>query len=69
MIKQFHLEYVIDGNHNKTSVLLPIREWEEILLAMEELEDIRAYDDVKSMDEEVIPFERAVEEIKNIPPQ
>lgn len=30
MMQQFHPEYVIDDNHNKTSVLLPIREWEEI---------------------------------------
>nr|VFJ98088.1 MAG: hypothetical protein BECKLFY1418B_GA0070995_111313 [Candidatus Kentron sp. LFY]VFK23116.1 MAG: hypothetical protein BECKLFY1418C_GA0070996_113411 [Candidatus Kentron sp. LFY] len=41
MMKAFHAEYVIDGNHNKKSVLLPIREWEKLLLAMEELEDIR----------------------------
>ena len=39
------------------------------MLAMEELEDIRAYDEAKRTDEEVIPFERAVEEIENIPPR
>nr|VFJ75169.1 MAG: hypothetical protein BECKFW1821C_GA0114237_106911 [Candidatus Kentron sp. FW] len=64
MMQQFHPEYLIDGNHNKKSVLLPIQEWEEILLAMEELEDIRAYDEAKGTNEEVIPFERAVEEIE-----
>nr|VFK42036.1 MAG: hypothetical protein BECKSD772F_GA0070984_11125 [Candidatus Kentron sp. SD]VFK47910.1 MAG: hypothetical protein BECKSD772E_GA0070983_11095 [Candidatus Kentron sp. SD]VFK77691.1 MAG: hypothetical protein BECKSD772D_GA0070982_100120 [Candidatus Kentron sp. SD] len=69
MTQQFHPEYAIDGNHNKKSVLLPIREWKKILLAMEELEDIRAYDKAKEMDEEVIPFEQAVEEIENIPPR
>lgn len=30
MTQQFHPEYAIDGNHNKKSVLLPIREWEKI---------------------------------------
>lgn len=64
--KTFHPEYVIDGNQNKTSVLLPIREWEKVLLALEELEDIRAYDAAKERDEEVIPFEQAVGEIENL---
>nr|VFK42615.1 MAG: hypothetical protein BECKTC1821E_GA0114239_102016 [Candidatus Kentron sp. TC] len=68
-MQQFHPEYVIDSSHNKKSVLLPIREWEEIVLAMEELEDIRACDEAKGTDEEIIPFERAVEEIENIPPR
>nr|VFJ47797.1 MAG: hypothetical protein BECKFM1743A_GA0114220_1005112 [Candidatus Kentron sp. FM]VFJ48846.1 MAG: hypothetical protein BECKFM1743C_GA0114222_100644 [Candidatus Kentron sp. FM]VFK15411.1 MAG: hypothetical protein BECKFM1743B_GA0114221_103692 [Candidatus Kentron sp. FM] len=67
-MKAFHPEYVIDGNHNKTAVLLPIAEWEEILLAMEELEDIRAYDEAKRIEDEVIPFEQALEEIGNCPP-
>nr|VFK20587.1 MAG: hypothetical protein BECKLFY1418C_GA0070996_107519 [Candidatus Kentron sp. LFY] len=64
MMKSLHPEYVIDGNHKKKSVLLPIQEWEQIVLAMEELDDIRAYDDVQKTDEEVIPFERAVEQFR-----
>nr|VFJ93943.1 MAG: hypothetical protein BECKLFY1418A_GA0070994_103533 [Candidatus Kentron sp. LFY] len=40
MTQQFHPEYAIDGNRNQKSVLLLIREWEQIILAREELEDI-----------------------------
>nr|VFK63428.1 MAG: hypothetical protein BECKUNK1418G_GA0071005_103319 [Candidatus Kentron sp. UNK]VFK71648.1 MAG: hypothetical protein BECKUNK1418H_GA0071006_10764 [Candidatus Kentron sp. UNK] len=31
MIKGFHPEYAVDGDHNKKSVLLPIREWDQIV--------------------------------------
>ena len=44
---------MLDGNHNKTAVLLPIAQWEEILLALEELDDIRAYDEAKRIEDEV----------------
>ncbi|MBT8420501.1 MAG: hypothetical protein KJO08_06530 [Gammaproteobacteria bacterium] len=53
----FHPAYVIDENHNKTSVLLSIGEWEEIVRAIEELADIRAYDDAKRLKEAGILFE------------
>lgn len=39
------------------------------MIAMEELEDIRAYNKAKEVGEEVVPFEQAVEEIENIPPR
>lgn len=63
-MKEFHPEYVIDGNHNKKSVLLPIDEWEEIVLALEELDDIQAYDLAKNISDEIIPFDQAINEIK-----
>ena len=63
-MKEFHPEYVIDGNHNKKSVILPIEEWEEIVLAMEELDDIQAYDNASKIIEEIIPFDQAINEIK-----
>ena len=45
-------------------VILNIAEYEALLEAMEELEDIRAYDETKAEHEEVIPFEQAVREIE-----
>ena len=63
-MKEFHPEYVNDGNHNKKSVLLPIDEWEEIVLALEELDDIQAYDHAKKISDEIIPFDQAINEIK-----
>lgn len=59
-----HPEYVIDENQNKKAVILPFIEWEQILEEIEELEDIRAFDTAKSEKDEVIPFEQAVQEIR-----
>jgi len=66
-MKEFHPEYIVDKNHNKKSVLLPIEEWEEIMLAMEEFDDIQAYDNAKKLNDEIIPFSQAIKEIKNSP--
>lgn len=35
----------------------------EDLEALEELEDVRAYDEAKASDDEVVPFEEAIQEI------
>lgn len=59
-MKGFHPEYVVDGNQKKKAVLLPIAEWEEIILAMEDLGDIQAYDNAKKISDEVIPFNQVV---------
>ncbi len=61
---EVHPEYLIDKNSNKKAVLIPFTEWKYIIHEMEELDDIRAYDTAKS-DEEYIPFEQAVNEIKH----
>ena len=57
---QFHPEFVVDENQKRKSVILPYQEWHHILDAMEELEDIRAYDKVKSERSEPIPFAQSV---------
>ncbi len=59
-----HPEYVVDENQNKKAVIIPFIEWKQILEVVEELEDIRAYDATKSEKDEIIPFEKAVQEIR-----
>ena len=59
-----HPEFIIDEKQHKKSVVLHYSEWKKILEELEELEDIRAYDKAKSEDDEVIPFEQAVQEIQ-----
>ena len=49
-------QFVTDDNGKKVGVLLPIREYERILEELEELEDIRLYDEVKKRNEDRIPF-------------
>jgi PHD/YefM family antitoxin component YafN of YafNO toxin-antitoxin module len=38
----------VDENKQCKAVLLPSEEWEKILEELEELDDIRAYDEAKS---------------------
>jgi hypothetical protein len=63
---EVHPEYIVDENLNRKSVVLPYSEWKNIVEEMEELDDIRAYDRAKNdTEDEVVPFEQAVEEIEN----
>ena len=59
-----HPEYVIDEHQHRKAVLLPVAEWEEIVKELEDLDDIRAFDKAKSENQETIPFEQAVHEIR-----
>ncbi|MEW5948301.1 MAG: hypothetical protein AB1711_02675 [Thermodesulfobacteriota bacterium] len=60
---EIHEEYVIDGKGNKKAVVVPFGEWRQILEALEDLDDIRAYDEAKSKPSDPIPFEEAIDEI------
>jgi PHD/YefM family antitoxin component YafN of YafNO toxin-antitoxin module len=61
---QFNEEYLVDEQGNRKAVVLSISEWEQILDALEELDDIRAYDEAKGHSSEPVPFERAISEIR-----
>ncbi|MEW6265818.1 MAG: hypothetical protein AB1641_22320 [Thermodesulfobacteriota bacterium] len=60
---QLHEQYLVDEAGARKAVLVPIEEWKRILDNLEELEDIRAYDEAKCQPSEPIPFEQAVREI------
>lgn len=59
----FHGEYLVDEEGNRRAVVVPISDWEQIVEALEELDDIRAYDEAKKDPSEAILFEQAVSEI------
>ncbi|MCX7049047.1 MAG: hypothetical protein NTX50_26625 [Candidatus Sumerlaeota bacterium] len=59
-----HPEYVVDESSHKKAVLLPWQEWEALMEDLEELDDIRAYDEAIAQPEKAIPFEQAVKEIE-----
>ena len=59
-----HPKFVVDEHQNRQAVLLPYEEWEKIVEAMEELDDIRAYDEAKSRPSDPIPLDDAVKEIR-----
>jgi PHD/YefM family antitoxin component YafN of YafNO toxin-antitoxin module len=62
-----HPKYVLDENQHPESVLLSLSEWEQILEELEDLDDIRAYDEAKQGPQERMPFEQAVREIQEEP--
>jgi hypothetical protein len=60
---ELHEQYLVDDKGHRKAVVLPIAEWEQLLDLLEEIEDIRAYDNAKKRPSEAIPFEAAVSEI------
>ena len=61
---QVHPQFVIDEKKKRKAVIIPLEEWEQILDALEELDDIQVYDSAKETEQERIPFEQAVKEIE-----
>ncbi len=59
-----HPQYVVDAAQTRTAVFIPAAEWEEILEALEDLDDIRAYDMAKAEGQEAVPFAQALREIE-----
>ena len=56
--------FVIDAKGKKVSVLLPIKEYKKLLDDLEELEDIKAYDNAANRKQEFIPLDKALKEIE-----
>ncbi len=60
--------YVVDKNGERVEVILTIEDFERLLEELEELDDIRAYDEAKLEIEregdEAIPLQQAMREIK-----
>lgn len=56
--------FITDSAGNRTAVILDIDQYEMLLEALEELDEIRAYDEATSSTDEVIPFDLAIQEIE-----
>jgi len=57
-------QYVVDQEGKRTAVLLDVEYYEQLVAALEEVESIRAYDEAKASNDEVIPFDQATDEIE-----
>jgi hypothetical protein len=57
-------QFVTDDNGNKLAVILPIKAYNKILDDLEELEDIKLYDEAKKGKQEFIDAEQAFNEIE-----
>ena len=60
-----HPQYVVDEEQRPQAILLPVSEWEQIMEELDELDDIRAYDEAKAGPQEAVDFEQAVREIED----
>jgi len=45
-----HPQYINDANGQKSLVILPVKEFDSIIEELEELEDIKLYDEAKKED-------------------
>jgi PHD/YefM family antitoxin component YafN of YafNO toxin-antitoxin module len=59
-----HPEILLNQERQPKAVLLPYAEWGRIMDALEELEDIRAYDRAKARRDTALPFEQVVRGLK-----
>ena len=53
-----------DANGKTKSVTFSVEDWDQVLDELEELEDIRAFDEALADDSPSIPFEEALAEIE-----
>ena len=52
-------QFITDDNGKKLAVILPIKDYEKILEELEELEDIKLYDEAKNKNDESLPIDDA----------
>ena len=57
-------QFVVNERGEKVAGVIGIEEYEKILEELEELDDIRAYDEAKASGETPIPLEQALAEIR-----
>lgn len=57
-------KFVINEKGERVGVFLDIEMYNRFLEAMEELDDIRAYDEAVASNEKPIPFQQATDEIE-----
>ena len=60
-----HERYLVDEAGNRQAVVVPLAAWRRIQEALEELDDLRAYDAAKAETSQPIPFEQALREVRD----
>lgn len=57
-------QFITNEKGERTHVIIDIEDYEEIIERLEDLADIRAYDEAKASGETPIPLEQALAEIE-----
>lgn len=63
-MQSVHPQYITDNTGKKISVVLPLKEFKTIMEELEELEDIKLYDEAKKSNEPSIPIDEAFKMIE-----
>ena len=61
----FTPQFIIDSSGKKISAVIPITDFEKIMEDLEELEDIKLYDEAIIANEPSIPIDLAFQQIEN----
>ncbi|MBI5324417.1 MAG: hypothetical protein HZB41_03930 [Ignavibacteriae bacterium] len=59
-----NIQYITDDNGEKTSVILPIEYYTQLLEELEDQQDVKLYDEVKARNEKSIPLSEYKEKNK-----
>ncbi len=57
-------KYIVDNEGKKISVILPIKDFKAIMEELDELEDIKLYDEAKKSNEPSTPIDIAFKKIE-----
>jgi hypothetical protein len=57
-------QFITDDSGKRLAVILPIKEYQKMLNDLEEIEDIKLYDEVKARKETSIPFDEYLKKRK-----
>jgi PHD/YefM family antitoxin component YafN of YafNO toxin-antitoxin module len=57
-------QFLTNEKGEKVAVVIPIKEYEQLLEELEELDDIRAYDEAKASGEVAVPLEQVLDRIE-----
>ncbi len=56
--------FIVDSAGNRIAVVLDVAEYNRLMEELEELEDLRAYDEAKQAAETPVPIEQAISRIE-----
>lgn len=57
-------QFIEDNQGKRIAVLMPIDQYNKMMEQLEEIDDVRAYDAAKAKEDEIIPFDQAINEIE-----
>ena len=61
-MQAIHPQYVSDKDEKKVSVIIPLAEYEQMIEELDELDDIKLYDEAKSHAEPTLLFDDYVKQ-------